>query len=208
MSVVICPTITAQEPHEYRTQVERIAPFAERIHIDLMDGIFAPTVSVAVPRVWWPHSVKADIHLMYQKPESVLEQLIYLKPDMVIIHAEAEVDHMQFAARLHAEGMQAGLALLQQTAVVATERFLNSFDYVLIFSGTLGYHGGVADLSLLEKVPQIRDAHPDVEIAWDGGISLDNAKALIDGGVQVLNVGGAIQGADSPLAVYADLCAQ
>lgn len=202
MPTIICPTITAFEPHEYRSQMEQVADFAKRVHIDVMDGIFAPTVSPAVPRLWWPHHLKADIHLMYQKPDVAFDQLTYINPDMVIIHAEADVDHMQFAAKLHAEGIRAGLALLQQTTAISVERIVNSFDHVLIFSGTLGYHGGTADMQLLEKVRQIRDTHPDVEIGWDGGVTTDNAWRLIEGGVQVLNVGGAIQKASDPRSVY------
>ncbi len=51
---VICPTVTAYDPHEYREQMERVEPFAKRIHIDLMDGHFAPTKSPGLKHVWWP----------------------------------------------------------------------------------------------------------------------------------------------------------
>jgi len=202
---IICPTITAYDPHEYRAQMDRIAPFAERVHIDLMDGEFAPTKSSGLDQIWWPHELEADIHLMYQNPEPCLEQLIKLKPHMVVVHNEAHVHHMDFAAKLHHAGIEVGLALLQDTPVAYAEQIMHSFDHVLVFSGNLGRHGGEADLGLLEKVRQIKAHHPEVEIGWDGGINDQNVKQLVEAGVEVLNVGGYIQKADDPEHAYATL---
>lgn len=199
---VICPTITAYEPHEYREQMERAAELAKRIHIDLMDGEFAPSTSPGLDRVWWPHHITADIHLMYQRPFDHLDQLLKLKPHMVIIHNEADVHHMHFAAELHKHDIKTGLAILQDTPIEWAEQIMHSFDQVLIFSGNLGYHGGRADLELLNKVKFVRTHHPDAEIAWDGGIDDKNAKALHDAGVDVLNVGGFIQKSPDPKGAY------
>jgi ribulose-phosphate 3-epimerase len=202
---IICPTVTAYEPHTYRTQMERIAPFAKNVHIDLMDGVFTPTSSPGLDQIWWPHELQADIHLMYQEPMEQLEQLIKLKPRMVIIHNEAHVHHMDFAAQLHKHGIEVGLAILQDTPVEYAYQIMHSFDQVLIFSGNLGHHGGEADLGLLEKVRQVKQHHPEVEVAWDGGIDDHNARQLLDAGIDVLNVGGYIQKADDPAAAYAKL---
>ena len=199
---VICPTVTAFEPHEYREQMERAAGFAERIHIDLMDGEFAPSVSPDLLQVWWPHNIYADIHLMYQRPMDHLQQLIRLKPHMVIVHNEAEVHHMHFAAELHRHDIKTGLAVLQETPIEWAEQIMHSFDQVLIFSGKLGYHGGEANMDMLKKVSFVRKHHPEAEIAWDGGINANNAKALADAGVDVLNTGGFIQKSQTPQEAY------
>jgi pentose-5-phosphate-3-epimerase len=82
---------------------------------------------------------------------------------------------------------------------------MHSFDQVLIFSGHLGYHGGEADLGLLDKVAKVRAHHPEAEIAWDGGINDQNAAKLVAGGVNVLNVGGYIQNSSTPQEAYATL---
>jgi ribulose-phosphate 3-epimerase len=201
----ICPTVTAYDMHEYRVQMERLVPFAKRIHIDLMDGEFAPTRSPELTRIWWPPELVADIHLMYKRPMDYLETLIRLKPAMVIIHNEADVHHMHFAAELHKNDIQVGLALLHDTPVEYAYQIMHSFDQVLVFSGNLGYHGGQADLGQLDKVTKIRAHHPDAEIAWDGGINDENAEALLSAGVRVLNVGGYIQKNDNPERAYATL---
>ncbi len=204
-NVAICPTITAYNAHQYREQMERIKPFTKRVHIDLMDGAFAPTQSPDLAHIWWPHELTADIHLMYQRPMAYLEQLIKLHPSLVVIHNEAEVHHMDFAARLHSHDIKAGLAILHDTPIEYAYQIMHSFDHVLVFSGDLGHHGGQADLGLLDKVRKIREHHPDAEIGWDGGINDANARQLIEAGVDVLNVGGYIQGAADPRARYDSL---
>jgi ribulose-phosphate 3-epimerase len=134
-----------------------------------------------------------------------LDQLVKLKPRLAVIHYEAEVNHAHFATHLREHGIKAGLAILQDTPVAAVNDLLVSFDHVLIFSGNLGHHGGQANLDLLEKVQQIRKNYPDIEIGWDGGINDQNAKQLVDAGIDVLNVGGFIQKADDPSERYQEL---
>jgi len=202
---VICPTVTAFEPHQYRTQMEVLEAFAGRVHIDLMDGEFAPTTSPGLEQIWWPENLTADIHLMYQRPMDQIEALIELGPSLVVIHAEAEVDHADFAAKLKAHNIQAGIAMLSDTTVESIEELIPKFDHVLIFSGDLGHHGGVADLQLLNKVKEIHKKFPSLEISWDGGINDQNAHQLIEAGVNVLNVGGYIADSQDPAAAYAKL---
>ena len=72
----------------------------------------------------------------------------------------------------------------------------------MIFSGNMGQYGGEADLLLLEKVPLIRDIHPNVEIGWDGGANMDNTRQLVHGGITCVNVGSAINNAQDPKAAY------
>src|SRR5512146_1203145 len=134
---VICPTVTAFDEDEYRAQMKLIQPFAERIHIDLMDGDFAPTVSPTPDKVWWPPEITADIHIMYRRPAEHLETLIKLKPHLVVIQAESDADCAAFASKLHEVGIKAGLGLLQDTTVASVKNILGSFDHVMIFSGNL-----------------------------------------------------------------------
>ena len=202
---IICPTITAFDSDEYARQMVKIGPFAQRIHIDLMDGVLAPTRSPELPEVWWPEHLTADIHLMYEKPGEVLREILYLHPNLLVFHYEASVDHVALAIKLRDHNVKAGLAILQDTDINQVLDILEAFDHVLIFSGDLGHHGGVANLELLDKVRVIRQRYSGIEVAWDGGINEDNAEALISAGVSVLNVGGYIHNASSPQEAYAKL---
>lgn len=202
---VVCPAILAENPHIYREQMERVAPFAKRVQIDLTDGDFASTHTIGFDEVWWPAAVLADLHLMYRQPMDYIDQIINLKPHLVIVHAEADVHHMHFAALLHKADIKAGLCVLPDTPIVNVEQILHSFDHLLIFSGNLGQYGGKADLSLLAKGHEAKGQHTEVEIGWDGGVNAEIASALIEGGVDVLNTGGFIQNAEDPEAAYATL---
>ena len=201
----VCPTVTANDMHEYRAQVERVQGFATRIHFDFMDGVFAPTKSPALSHAWWPPNVKVDLHVMYKYPLDETDTILHLKPQLVIVHAEAEGNFVQFARELHAHKISVGIALLQDTEPEVIRPALKVIDHVLIFSGKLGYHGGVADMSQLSKIQLLRRWKKTLEIGWDGGVTPENAKLLIDGGVDVLNVGGSIQKNDDPGGVYATL---
>jgi ribulose-phosphate 3-epimerase len=199
---VICPTVTAENPHQYREQIERVAPFVSHVHIDFMDGDFTPNQSPGLGQGWWPHTMQADLHIMFKKPQDFTEQIIKLNPRLVIVHAEAEGNFVEFAEVLHGAGILAGVALLPKTDVKTIIPALEHIDHVLIFSGSLGHFGGEADTSLLDKVEQLKKLKHSIEIGWDGGINDQNVKKLSDYGVDILNVGGYIQQAKEPKANY------
>src|SRR6478735_531557 len=113
----ICPTITAEEPHVYRAQVERIEPFAVRWHLDVADGDLAPRKLIELDKLWWPGNVQVDLHVMYKRPSEHLELFIVQHPRLIIIHAEAEGDFMAWSSALHRHGIEVGVALLPETPV-------------------------------------------------------------------------------------------
>ena len=195
---IICPTVTAFDLHDYRSQLEMASSLSSRVHIDLMDGDMAPSVSPDINRLWVPHGVEVDVHLMYRHPMNQLDRIFKLNPNMVIVQAEADVHHMHFAGEVHKNGIQAGLCILQNTPVSDIDQIMHSFDHILVFSGNLGYHGGKADLSLSKKVDEIRQIYPEVEVGWDGGVNDKNSKEIVEMGVDVLNVGGFIQKSKDP----------
>ncbi len=202
---IVAPCITAKDGDTYNLQMNRVAGFAKRVHIDLADGVFAPNKLIDLDAIWWPIGVKADIHLMYQSVMPHMKQLLAHKPHMVIVQAEASGNFFEIAERLHKFGIKVGVALLADTSVSVIKPALGSIDHVLIFSGDLGYFGGHAKLSLLQKVTELRRLSPGVEIGWDGGVAPENAAKLVLGGIDVLNAGGAIQNAKDAKSAYATL---
>lgn len=201
----IVPAILAETPDEYREQIAKVRDFATRLQIDFTDGIFAEHKTVLPADIWWPETVEADIHAMVQKPEDFLADLIRLKPNMVLFHAEAEGNMPAIFATLKQYGIKSGLALLRKTVPSNVASLIESVDLVMIFAGELGHYGGKAHMMQLEKVRLIRKINPMVEIGWDGGVTLDNAYSLVQGGVDILNVGGAIQFAQDPADAYKKL---
>jgi len=200
----ICPCVTAKNAVNYNSQIKRVAPFAHRVHIDIGDGVFAPKL-VGIDNLKWPLKLVADIHVMYERPADCLNQLIALKPSLVILHAEAEGKFFELAEMLHANQIRVGVALLEHTEVSMIAPSISHIDCVLLFSGNLGHYGGVANLDLLHKVTEIRKLKAEVEIGWDGGINDLNARQLALSGIDTLNVGGFIQEAPSARKAYAKL---
>ena len=198
---VVCPTVTAPDPHTYREQMARIEPFASRVHIDFGDGEFAARM-VSIAQAYWPDHMTADFHVMYSHPYAHMETLVGLKPNMVVVHAEAEDDILAMVLELQAVGIKAGVALLKKTSPHDHVDAISRADHVLLFGGDLGHQGGVADMSVLSKAADVRAINPTVELGWDGGITAENAPLLVQGGVEVLNVGGFIQHADDPAEAY------
>ncbi len=199
---IICPTITATSKALYRNQMNDVAQFAKRIHVDLADGVFAPTKLVDPKDAWWPVGITADVHLMYEASRPFLKDLIALEPHMIILHAESVGNFYELAKTIRSAGIKVGVALLESTPVSKIRQAIDDIDHVLIFSGDLGYFGGHANLSLLQKVTEIKRYNASVEIGWDGGINESNIHKLVLGGVDVLNVGGAIHLSKNPMKAY------
>lgn len=202
---IVCPTILAKDEADYKTQIDKVIGFAKRIQIDLEDGVFAPSQSIPLDKVWWPKGIEADIHVMYENPQDYLETLIKLKPSMVIVHAESTCDIPKFAADLRDAGIKTGLAILQKTTIKEVSYIFPHIQHLLIFSGDLGHFGGTEDFSLTSKIAEAKAAHKYLEIGWDGGVTAENAAELAKAGVDVLNVGSAIQNADNPQEAYAKI---
>lgn len=202
---VVCPAILAPDEEIYRTQVERIANFAHRIQIDLSDGIFAPHKTIKPEEAWWPVGFKADFHLMFKRPLQAIQIILKHRPNLIIIHAEAEGDFTEVVNLCHKNSVKVGVALLPKTSPAAIFSALSDIDHVLIFSGDLGKYGGHANLGLLPKARMLKQQKTDLEVGWDGGINEQNISEIVFGGVDVLNVGGSVVNADDPERTYAKL---
>lgn len=198
----ITPAITVESADEYKAAVERLFPFTQRVHVDISDGEFAPTFLIGAAQVWWPEQWTVDIHAMVARPSEYMETLISLKPNLIVMHAEASEDILPIIKQIQAAGIKAGVALLRSTVPSTVSELIEAADHVMIFSGDLGHYGGTASLMQLEKVRLIRNIRTDVEIGWDGGVNVENAFSLSQGGIDVLNVGGALAKADDPKSAY------
>jgi ribulose-phosphate 3-epimerase len=202
---VIAPSILADNPTAYKEQVDRVTGFAERVHIDITDGEFAPTFTVGVSDLWAPEGWTVDVHVMAHNLDEYVPKLVALHPHLIIVHAEANTDVLAVLNQIKQAGVMAGLALLRPTVPRTVEPLIQAAEHVLIFSGELGRFGGTASLMQLEKIRLIKAINPNVEIGWDGGVMVDNAYSLVQGGVDVLDVGAAIQKSSDPHAAFTKL---
>lgn len=200
---VITPTITTDDPHEYREQMMAISDYSEGVHLDFSDGVFAPTQLLPIDLAWRNDDLVTHAHMMYQNPLDYIDEIIHLEADLVILHAESD-DVKACAESLVENGTRVGIAILPETSVADLEELeLEGFiEHVLVFGGNLGYQGGSADLDQLKKIPKIIELFPDAELAWDGGVNAENVVKIAKAGIDVINVGGYIKNAEDPQKAY------
>ncbi|MEO5950055.1 MAG: hypothetical protein ABIQ04_01260 [Candidatus Saccharimonadales bacterium] len=199
---VIAPAILAETADDYKTCVDRMHSFTERAHVDISDGEFAPSFTVGEAQVWWPQEWTVDIHAMVARPSEHLQTLLSLKPHMIIFHAEVQEDLLPILKQLQQAGIKAGVALLRSTVPSTVDALIRAADHVMIFSGELGKYGGTASLMQLEKIRLIKAINATAEIGWDGGVTVENAFSLAQGGIDVLNVGSTLAKNDDPASTY------
>lgn len=208
LMAVITPTITTDDPHQYRESLEQIAGFSEGVHIDFADGVFAPTSLLPLDKAWRPDDLITHMHIMFQNPGDYIDDIVAFEADLVILHAESE-NVKEVLETLSEQGIRTGIALLPETSVAELQELEidELFDHVLIFAGHLGFQGGEADFSQIQKIKQLRAVYPDIEIGWDGGVNDSNVAGLSRAGVDILNVGGFIKRSKNPKKAYDSLAA-
>lgn len=202
---VIAPAITVETADAFQAACQSIAPFAQRVHIDVSDGEFTPNFLLSENQLYWPNVWEVDVHAMVVRPSEHIDQLLKLNPSLIIFHAEAQENLLEHFKKVQAAGIKVGVGLLKTTVPLTVEAYIKVVDHVMIFSGDLGKHGGTASMMQLEKIRLVKKIKPSVEIGWDGGVNLENAFTLAQGGVQVLNVGGTIANAENPAETYNQL---
>jgi len=180
-------------------QVRLVEPFAEVIHIDVMDGrfvpplTFGPLVVAAVRRVT---GRRLHGHLQVESPESLLDELADAGMDAVSFHVEAVDDPRPVLAKARGAGLDAGLALSPETPVERVLPYLEELDDVIVMSVQPGWAGQPFNPISLPKVEAVRRELErrglDADVEIDGGITPANAGIAVDAGANVLVVASAI----------------
>ncbi len=203
----IAPSILAADFARLGEDVERVAPYADLLHIDVMDGHFVPNISLGVPVVASLRKATDlyfDCHLMTTNPADYLTEFKEAGADQVTVHIEAVPDPTAAAAAAREVGLDFGLVLNPPTPFAAVAPFVELCDMLLVMSVQPGFGGQAFMPEVLDKVAAARKLvdsqglHTDIQI--DGGISVDTASAARRAGADVFVAGSAVFGADDPVA--------
>lgn len=182
----------------------RAAGAVDLLHIDVMDGMFVPNISIGLPVV---RSLRQtyddlflDVHLMVQAPERYIADFAEAGADLITVHQEA-VTHLPRALdAIHAAGCQTGIALNPATPVCLLEYVLDQADLVLVMSVNPGFGGQKFMPCALEKLKQLRrmiDQHALVtQLQVDGGICSENIAQVLAAGADIVVAGSAVFGGD------------
>lgn len=209
-NVRVVPAVLAADTEAYKSAILTVAQISDRVHIDITDGAFAKSETIALPQAYWGDSDLADLHLMMNRPTTYAEQLISMRPHLVIFHFEAEepASHLiKFMAQLQDTGIKVGIGILQATAVGEAKDFIKQADHALVFTGHLGHYGGKMSKECLPKIADIKDIKPDIEVSVDGGVNDKNASRVARAGADVLITGGYTVTADDPEEAYQKIVA-
>ncbi len=201
----VAPTILATSPEEYAERIDRVKPFAKRLHIDVCDGVFINTKTVGLSQVYDIDSIPFDLHLMMMHPEGQFENICALRPNLVIVHFEAEVDRESLFRQLRAVEIRVGLAINPETTVEQVRDILPALDHLLVFTGRLGHNGGEFRTDCLDKIGQARAINPNLEIAVDGGVDQETGRLAMNAGADLLDCGSFIHDATDPEIAYVAL---
>lgn len=176
-------------------------------HVDVMDGAFVPNLSFGLPILAAARRASnlfMDVHLMIQAPERYLEDFARAGADGLTVHVEA-TPHVHRAVQvIKSLGKRAGVTLNPGTPLEAIRPVLRDVDLVLIMSVNPGFGGQSFIPGSLERVRTVRawldeiGSHAELEV--DGGVSPDNARALVEAGASVLVAGSSVFGPDGPEA--------
>ena len=173
---------------------------ADFVHVDIMDGIFVPNISIGIPVVKAIRPVTKlplDVHLMIDRPIRYVEEFVKAGADFVTIHVEADQPQNTLAAldKIHELGCKAGIVLKPKTPAEAAIPYLEKCDMVLVMTVEPGFGGQSFMADMMPKVAKLKewlaDINPDCLIEVDGGVDAKTQTVCKEAGANVLVAGSA-----------------
>ena len=185
---------------------------ADWYHLDVMDGRFVPNISFGPMLIEFFRKATTkvcDVHLMIEDPGNYAEAFKKAGADILSVHIEACPHLHRNIQQIKSLGMQAGVAINPHTPVEALQDILADIDLVCMMSVNPGFGGQSFIPHTLHKIKQLRKMIDErslpVKIEIDGGVTLENARSIIDAGADVLVAGNTVFKSADPIATIAAL---
>lgn len=208
--VQIAPSMLAADFLHLEKDVDIVNRHADLFHLDVMDGIFVPNISFGFPIIEAiaTKAVKPlDVHLMIVEPERYVERFAKAGAAMISFHLNATEDPASVLKQIRSHGVKAGLVINPDIPVESLFPYLKDADFILLMSVFAGFGG---QKFIEDTYGRIRTLREEIvrqglvlPIQVDGGVSVTNAKALIEAGAEILVAGSAVFKAEKPSEVIA-----
>ena len=197
---ILSPSILSADFCKLGEQIKEVElAGAKYLHIDVMDGIFVPSISYGMPVI---RSIRKcsdiffDVHLMIDRQERYLKEFAESGADLINFHLEATEDVKGTIAKIRGLGKKVGITMKPGTPAEAVKPYLELVDMVLVMTVEPGFGGQKLMPECLDKVKEIRkmitDRGLNADIEVDGGINVDNVELALESGANVIVAGSAV----------------
>lgn len=213
--VKLAPSILSADFVNLERDIRALTPAgADYVHVDVMDGIFVPNITIGIPVVAAIRRITQlplDVHLMIDRPLRYVDDFCKAGSDLLTVHVEADTEENTLEAlkKIRAHGVKPAISVKPKTPAEAVLPFLPYCDLILVMTVEPGFGGQSFMEDMMPKLKKVRqyiDAqNPGCELEVDGGINVNTAKICRDNGANVLVAGSAYFKAPDPAAFVRDI---